>query len=475
MRPVVTTDEMRRADEEAMRTVSHDALVERAGFAAAIAATRLVGRVYGARVAVLCGPGSNGADGRVAARHLAARGAAVQVLDTDSMPARIDGVDLVIDAAFGTGLSRRWDAPVLDEDVAVLAVDLVSGVDPDTGIAVGRSLRATRTIAMGALKRGHLLADGAALGGEVDVATLGIEPREPLACVVDDVDVGWIEPLARTEHKWRRAVVVVAGSPGILGAAALACEGAASVQAGMVLVYSPGVPRRHEGPWPTEVVRLLPSSSDDDGGTHDDDKVVLDALGRAHALVVGPGMGTTERRRETVAELLAAARVPIVLDADALHLVDPDALLARHRHGGSPVVLTPHDGEYAALFGHEPGTDRFAAAMDAATATGCTVLLKGATTVVATTSPPERMPRMLAITSGTPDLATPGTGDVLSGVIGGLLARGLPAPQAAALGAHLHGRAGALLGPACRAGLLAEAVTDVLEALEHRSGGRRGD
>jgi NAD(P)H-hydrate epimerase len=468
MKPVLTADEMRAADHEAMRTVTHAALVERAGLAAAIAAARLLPRVYGARIAVLCGPGSNGADGRVAARHLADRGAAVTMLDVDSMPARVDGADLVVDAAFGTGLTRRWDAPEVGTGVPVLAVDLTSGVDPDTGIAVGRSLRATRTIAMGALKRGHLLADGATLSGEVEVAALGIEATDPTACVLEDADVCQIEPLGRTEHKWRRAVVVVAGSPGILGAAALACEGATSVQAGMVLLYAPDVPRRREGPWPTEVVRLT-------AGANDQDKVVLDALDRAHALVVGPGLGRSARLQRTVAELLAAATTPVVLDADALHLVDPDLLLARQRQGGSPIVLTPHDGEYTALFGRAPGTDRFAAALDAATRTGCIVLLKGATTVVASTSPPEGTPRLVAVTSGTPDLASPGTGDVLSGVIGGLLARGLPAQLAAAIGAHLHGRAGASLGPRCRAGLLAASVTDVLGLLEGRSGGHRGD
>jgi NAD(P)H-hydrate epimerase len=468
MRPVLTADEMRAADAEAMRTVSHRALVERAGLAVALAATRLVPRVYGARIAVLCGPGSNGADGHVAARHLADRGAAVRTLEVASMPARVAGADLVVDAAFGTGLSRPWDAPEVD-GAPVLAVDLPSGVDPDTGIAAGRSLRATRTIAMGALKRGHLVADGSALSGEVAVATLGIEARDPGACLVEDADVAAMEPLGRAEHKWRRAVVVLAGSPGILGAAALACEGASSVQAGMVLLYAPDVPRHREGPWPTEVVRLTAA---DEG---DGEKVVLAALERARALVVGPGIGRSDHLRRMVAELLSAARVPVVLDADALHLVDPDELRARQHAGGSPIVLTPHDGEFAALFGHEPGTDRFAAALDAATRTGCTVLLKGPTTVVASTSPPRATPTLLAVASGTPDLASPGTGDVLSGVIGGLLARGLPVHLAAAIGAHLHGLAGAALGTRCRAGLLAASVADVLAELQQRAGGPRGD
>ena len=463
MRPVLTAAEMRAADEAALRTVSHEDLVERAGLAVAIAAVQLVPRVYGTPVAVLCGPGSNGADGRVAARHLAERGADVSVFDATALPPRLDGVALVVDAAFGTGLSRSFDPPEVDPDVAVLAVDVPSGVDPDTGVVAGAALRATRTVAMGAIKRGHLLADGALLSGDVVVAPIGIEVADPACALVEDDDLTAIPPLGREEHKWRRAVVVVAGSPGMLGAPGLACDGALAVQAGMVLLCVPDVPRRREGPWPREVVRLTASAQDAE-------KVVVDALDRARALVIGPGLGRSARLQRMVHDVLRATREPAVLDADGLHLVDADLLAARQQRGGSPLVLTPHDGEYAALFGAPPGTDRFAAAERAAARTGCTVLLKGPTTVVASATPPPGVPGVLAVTSGTPDLATPGSGDVLSGVIGGLLARGVPAHLAAALGAHVHGLAGASLGPACRASALPVAVTSVLAARAARRG-----
>jgi ADP-dependent NAD(P)H-hydrate dehydratase / NAD(P)H-hydrate epimerase len=463
VKPVVTAAEMRAADEAAMRTVTHEVLVERAGLAVAIAAVQLVPRVYGTPVVVLCGPGSNGADGRVAAHHLAQRGADVRVLDVTMLPPRLEGVALVVDAAFGTGLSRRFDAPELDSAVPVLAVDVPSGVDPDTGIALGDALRATRTIAMGARKRGHLLADGAILSGEVLVASIGIEVLDAACALVDDDDLALIPPLARDEHKWRRAVVVVAGSPGMLGAPALACDGALAVQAGMVLLCVPDLPRRREGPWPREVVRLSAAAPDTE-------KVVIDVLDRARALVIGPGLGRSARLERMVHDVLRATREPVVLDADALHLVDADLLLARQQRGGSPIVLTPHDGEYAALFGAPPGSDRFAAAEHAASRTGCTVLLKGPTTVVASPTPPLGVPGVLAVTSGTPDLATPGSGDVLSGAIGGLLARGVPAHLAAALGAHVHGLAGASLGSACRATALPGAMTSVLAARAHRIG-----
>jgi NAD(P)H-hydrate epimerase len=448
---------MRDADAEAMRHVSRESLIERAGLVVAIAATKLVPRVYGSSIAVLCGPGANGSDGRVAARHLAARGAVVRVHDALAAPTTIEGVDLVIDAAFGTGLSRPWDAPEVHESVPVLAVDVPSGVDPDTGVAAGRALRATRTVAMGALKRGHVLADGPALSGEVVVATLGIEVRDAEVAVVEDVDIDLVVPLGRDEHKWRRALVVVSGSPGMLGAPALVCDGAIAVQAGMILLCAPDVPRRHDGPWGVEVVRLAASAAETA-------KVVGDALDRARALVVGPGLGRSSRLEAAVHEILRSTREPVVLDADALHLVDCELLLARQSRGGSPIVLTPHDGEFASLFGAPPGTDRIAAAQRAAQQTGCTVLLKGATTVVATPTSTPGAASTLVVTTGTPDLATPGSGDVLSGVIGGLLARGTPAHLAAAIGAHVHGLAGASLGARCRASAIPATVAALLAA-----------
>lgn len=457
MRPLVTAEEMQAADNETMREVSRETLIERAGLAVTIAAVGLLPRVYGAKVVALCGPGANGADGRVAAGHLASRGASVRVLDALAPPARIDDVDLVIDAAFGTGLSRQWDAPTVRASVRVLAVDLPSGVDPNTGVASGRSLRATRTVAMGALKRGHVLADGATLVGDVVVATLGIDVRDAQVVVVEDADLALLAPLDREEHKWRRALVVVAGSPGMLGAPALVCEGALAVQAGMILACAPDVPRDQDGPWATEVVRLTASAKEIP-------KAVSDALGRARALVVGPGLGRSSELEVALHEILRATHEPIVLDADALHLVDCDLLASRQSHGASPVILTPHDGEFEALFGAPPGTDRIAAAQRAAALTGCTVLLKGPTTVVASPVAMTGVASTLVVTSGTADLATPGSGDVLAGVIGGLLARGMPAHLAAAIGAHVHGRAGAALGARCRASAIPGAIAAIFAA-----------
>lgn len=455
MRPVLTVEEMRAADAAAMRTVTHEALVARAGLAAALAATRLLGRVYGSRVVAVCGPGANGEDGRVAARHLAARGARVEVLDLKELGPRLEGCDLVVDAAFGTGLSRPWEAPEVDPGTPVLAVDVPSGVDPDTGSVAGRSLPAVATVAMGGLKRGHLVGQGAVLCGDVEVAPLGIDARGAAAALVEDADLSSIAPLERDGHKWRRALVVVAGSPSMLGAPSLVCDAALCAQAGMVLWCGPEVPTTQAAPVPVEVVRI-------DAAT----ELVaptLEAMRRARAAVLGPGLGRDEGIAAMLNELVERSDVPIVLDADALHLVAPEALHARQSRGAAPVVLTPHDGEYAALMGAAPGPDRFAAARAAAERTGCTVLLKGPTTVVATASPPDGVAPLLCVRAPA-DLATPGTGDVLAGVVGALLARGTPAHLAAALGAHLHAAAARALGARCRAGALPGAVAAVLEA-----------
>ena len=468
MIPVLTSAEMAAADAVAMRTTPQETLVERAGLAVAIAAVGMLHHVYGSTVVVICGPGSNGGDGRVAARHLAARGARIRIVDATKPMADIAGADLVIDAGFGTGLSRPFDPPTVAPGTPVLAVDLPSGVDPDTGSVSGSALTATRTVAMAALKRGHVLAEGATLCGSVEVADLGIPVRDPRVAMVEDDDLDGIPSLTRDDYKWRRAVVVLAGSPGMQGAAGLSCAGAFAVQAGMVLLCAPDVPRRREGPWPEEVVRLAASAQDAP-------KVVLDALGRSRALVMGPGLGRTTKIERAIAEILRTTREPAVLDADALHLVDPAWLAARQNRGGSPLVLTPHDGEFTALVGAPPGSDRIAAAERLVQRTGCTVLLKGPTTVIATPTPVPGFPETMVVTSGSPDLGTPGSGDVLSGVIGGLLARGVPAPLAAALGAHVHGRAGAALGAACRAGDLPDAIAAILQDRRvARSSGREG-
>jgi NAD(P)H-hydrate epimerase len=426
---------MGAADEAALAHSSHETLVHRAGTAAAHAALRLMGGAYGRRVVVVAGKGSNGADGRVAASALARRGARVAVVEAKEAPAELPPCDLVIDAAYGTGFRGSYDAPRPPAEAAVLAVDLPSGVDADSGEAPGRAVRADATVTFAALKPGLLQGEGPARCGRVQVADIGIGFPLPRALLVEDADAAIVPPRARGGNKWNHAVGVAAGSAGMEGAAVLCTRGAMAAGAGMVRLGPPGEP---VAPWPTEAVRMhlpprhwaIP---------------FLEGSAKCKAVVIGPGLGTDAHTAEEIRAVVAAVPVPVVIDADALTALG-DAAAARELLGrrNAPAVLTPHDGEYARIAGKPPGSDRLAAARRLAAAIGAVVLLKGPLTAVA--APVDNAPDVLLAGAGRPSLATAGSGDVLSGIIGAFLARGLPPHEAAAVGAHLHGQAAAL-GP----------------------------
>ncbi len=423
---VLTPTEMAAVDAAAPE--SAEVLINRAGAAVAATALAMLGGGYGRRVVVVAGKGNNGADGRSAAVRLRRRGVRVDVVDAASAPERLPPADLVVDAAYGTGFRGSYEAPATD-GAPVLAVDIPSGVDGLTGRAEGRVLAATRTLTLAALKPGLLLPPGRALAGEVVVADIGLTATAR-AGVVEASDVrDWLPPRAPDTHKWMAAVLVVAGSPGMGGAAWLAAAAAQRAGAGMVRVASPG--GGYESAPVVEAVGLaLPAERWAAG--------VLDGLERCHALVIGPGLGAAAATQEAIRAVLAAASVPVVVDGDGLRAIDRDAGSAlRARTTGT--VLTPHDGEYERLTGERPGADRVAAARSLAAATGAVVLLKGSTTVV---SDPDGLVRI--VTTGDARLATAGTGDVLSGIIGALLARGLSPLNAAAAGAWLHGYAAML-------------------------------
>ena len=412
MLPILSSAEMREADAREVARRGQDALVADAGTAVALTASSMLGSCYGRRVAVIAGPGLNGADGRVAARWLKSRGARVRVFDVGDEPAELLGYDLVIDAAFGLGCTRAYDAPRVGA-TPVLALDLVSGVDADTGRVFGRSLAADVTLALGALKYAHVTGPAAELAGEVRLATLSI-PCTPRDGVIEDADLAGVAVRSDDDHKWSHALAVLAGSDLMPGAAALVCEGALAAGASMVRLASRGDVKTLS--LPVEVVRTS--------------EVGIDA--RCRAVVAGPGLG--DGAPAWLAERLATTSAPVVLDADAL-----DRGLIASRADGAAWILTPHAGEFARL-GAESTQDRLEDVRTLAFATGCVVLLKGPRTIVAA---PDGRTRV--VTSGTNALATAGSGDVLAGVIGALLAYDHDALSAAALGAHLHGRAGARL------------------------------
>ena len=423
---MTTVAEMKAVDEAALASTSHDELVGRAGRRLAAHARRMLGpNPSGRRVVVVAGKGSNGADGRVAARWLRSFGAKALVLDAGSAPATLPAADLVVDAAYGTGFKGSYDPPD-PGGATVLACDVPTGVDGDTG-AVEQAVRADETVTFGAEKPGLLLGDGPRHAGRVNVEPIGLDCSRARSWLLEDGDARLVPPRPREAHKWQSAALVVAGSPGMLGAAQLCATSALRGGAGYVLLASPGCdaaglpPGEHVG-------RTLPAE-----GWEAEAAPLLE---RVRAAALGPGLGATAATAAGVGKVLAGYDGPVVLDADALDGLDLDDL----RRRDAPTVLTPHEGEFRRLFG-PVGEDRIAAVAAAAARSGAVVLLKGPTTVVAD---PAGAVRLAA--AGTPRLATAGTGDVLTGLLAALLARGVPALDAAGLAAHAHGAAAAL-GP----------------------------
>lgn len=454
MIPVLSPDRMREVDAAAPEPV--DVLVERAGAAVAREAITLLGGAYGRRAVVLAGPGNNGADGRVAARRLRERGMSVVVHDVTAMPAVIRNADLVVDAAFGSGFRGEWRPPRIEEDVRVLAVDVPTGLDSATGEAGNRTLRADVTVTFAAPRPGHFLGRGPELCGALIVADIGLDVSPPdgaapetqmLAVEAADV-AAWVPARPVGDHKWSSALRMVAGSTGMTGAAFLASAAAQRAGAGLVALSSPGI----EAQAPVEVVdrRIPPFDWADD---------VLDDLYRFHALVIGPGLGREEYTVPSVVRAVMDALVPVVVDGDGLFALawndegNPAFLAERE----VPTVLTPHDGEYGTLTGRRPCADRVDALRHLVDLTGATVLLKGPTTLVGAPGEPTWF-----VTNGDQRLATAGTGDVLAGIIGALLARGLGAIPAAAAGAWLHAEAARTAGDV---GLVASDLLDAIPAV----------
>lgn len=455
---------MRTADSAVLSALggAHSrVLIERAGTAVANVAMQMMGGAYGRRVIVIAGKGNNGADGRVAAQRLRLRGATVCEMEADQVADEfIDSrrVDLVIDAAYGIGFRGTWQPPVVF-DVPVLAVDLPSGLDADDGSIAGGILVADRTVTFAALKPGQLLGDGPAVCGAIDIADIGVDVLEHVddvsIFVVEPGDVApWIPPRARDGHKWQTAVRIVAGSSGMFGSAALASVAAMRAGAGIVHLSS----RSHDNDVayavPTEVVsRPLPNAHWSTAVTPD--------LSRFRSLVIGPGLGRGDDIAHEIREVVRTTTVPVVIDGDGLAAVvdahgDASCLAAT----SSTRILTPHDGEFATL-GGDVASDRVGATRSLAQRLGCVLLRKGPTTIITDGVGPT-----LLVVSGDERLATAGSGDVLSGIIGAFLARGLDAVAAAAAGAVVHGLAAQLCQ---REGVIARDVAgniaDVLSEL----------
>jgi len=499
MRAVLSPAEAAALDRDSQaRGISAPSLMENAGREVARAAAAVAGGLYGTRAVVVCGKGNNGGDGLVAARHLARWGVRVTVVmleDADDLrePAaanfarlsqtdvrvrpfsrstlsrELARADVAVDAIFGTGFrgfpEEEWGAAIegLNEAGApVVAVDIPSGVNGETGAIEGEAVWADVTVTFGAAKTGVVLLPGAERAGIVEVAEIGF-PEDLIRSdlwLVEEGDVASMLPARELETHKREAgvVIVVGGSRNMTGAVCLAASAAYRAGAGLVTVAVP------EGILPVvqEVLReptFLPLPETPEGSVAAGaTEVLADRLGSAGALALGPGMGLVEETAEWIRRTVATCPVPIVLDADGLNAFEGRASeLGRRR---ADLVVTPHAGEFARLAGgssRDVNADRVGAVRKLAAETQATVLLKGTRTLVGT---PEGHIRVN--TTGGPFLATGGTGDVLTGAIAGLLARGLAPVDAASAGAYLHGRAGALAARRAGEGTTAGDVLDHL-------------
>ncbi|MFJ2202019.1 NAD(P)H-hydrate dehydratase [Streptomyces violaceusniger] len=484
MRIAYSVETVRAAERELMARLPEGALMQRAAAGLAAACADLLGRVYGSRVALLVGSGDNGGDALYAGARLARRGAGVTAVllnperahggglaalraaggrvvtagggaaggsaaadsaasgdaATGGGPAAggnaaADGraeaavarADLVIDGIVGIGGKGglRPDAERLVRAVRgiAVAVDLPSGVDADTGEVRGSAVRANATITFGAYKPGLLIDPAHTHAGALRLIDIGLDahlPADPDVEALQHQDVAALLPRPTPESdKYRRGVVgVVAGSARYPGAAVLAVSGALRGGAGAV---------RYVGPAADDVISRFPETLVHTGPPA--------KAGRVQSWVVGPGLGDGAAAKHSLDDVLASD-VPVLVDADGLHLLPTGSDLRKRE---AATVLTPHAGEAAALLGvsrEEVESGRLAAVRALSERYGATVLLKGSTTLIAAEHQPVRVNP-----TGTGWLATAGSGDVLSGLIGSLLATGLPARDAASVGAYLHGLA----------------------------------
>jgi NAD(P)H-hydrate epimerase len=519
--PVLTADEMRRADRHAIEHVGllGAVLMENAGAAVA----RLVAeRFPGARdVLVLCGRGMNGGDGFVVTRRLGAAAQALllarrddvkgdarlhldacersggRVLEVIDVPAwhaverRVAEADVVVDAILGTGLRAAPTGlsahaiEALRERYAhgrpIVAVDLPSGISADSGALEWKAASASCTVTFAAAKRGHVLPPACNGVGELVIADIGIPPAsmdtaQPSLFLLEDADAAAAFPRReRGAHKGDFGhVLIVAGSLGKTGAAVLAATGALRSGAGLVTVATPEpcLPMVAAGRPEAMTEPLAVTGS---GGL---DPAALDrlvALARERdAVVIGPGLGQDRGTRELIRAFVAACPVPLVVDADGLNALAPEGREARASlRREAPTILTPHPGEMARLVGRptaEVQRDRPGAACGLARETGAVVVLKGERTLVA-----EPAGRAAIVPGGNPGMATGGTGDVLSGVTGSLAARH-GALLAATAAAYVHARAGDLVAAergeeGLLAGDLAEALPHAIERVRAAGGG----
>lgn len=473
MRRLPTPKQMAAADEAAIVAgTPADVLMDRAGRAVARAVLDIAGHRYGLHVAIVCGKGNNGGDGFVAAHALSRHGASANVFSVGDIeandgaasrhltrwkatggrihpfrPDALEHADVVVDALFGTGFHGeiRGEAATAIEaingcDVPIVAIDIPSGVDGSTGRCHGPCVTADLTVAMGAEKIGTAVGEGASKAGTVIVADIGIPVTEAVASSVEPLDVARVLP-RRSDDSHKRSsgsVVVLAGSDQMTGAAVLTARAAFRAGSGYVNLASTAAVRSAAAETIPEVVIKVATDHAVLGPDVLDE--MREFLDRADAVAIGPGLGTGDPQRELVARVLAEIELPVVADADALNVLAWDTSVLDGRN--APLVLTPHPAELARLLDIETSAvqdDRLATATEAARKLGCVVVSKGHRSLIAG---PDG--EVFVDPAGGAELATAGTGDVLTGVCASYLAAGLDSVTAAWAATYVHGAAGAL-------------------------------
>ena len=497
MELVVTPDEMRKADEATISSGTPGVeLMDRAAHACSLVVLRALGGSYGKRAVVVAGKGNNGGDGIACARHLALSGVVATVLligePAGDAAAHLEiaqriaprgrfrteqwsaegferagaRADVIVDAIFGTGLhdAPRGDAAaaiaaINAAHVPVVAVDIPSGVSGADGCVPGEVVIADVTLAIQSLKVGHVVLPGASHCGRIDVADIGIRVDGARTLVAEPSDVAAVLPTIEPDtHKYRvGALAVLAGSTGMTGAAILTAQGAIRSGAGLVVM---GVPSSTLEVFETTVTEAIKVPLPEVEG-HLDAKAVDefgDRLERCRALAIGPGLGRAPQAVAMVRRALDV-RLPIVVDGDGLWALgeilrdEPDILRTRSHEA----VLTPHTGEFAYL-GGDASADRVEAVRGAAARLGAIIHLKGRRAITAS---PQGTVWVNA--TGNPGLATGGSGDVLTGVVGSLTAQGVPPVDATWAGTFLHGLAGDIA--ATRIGRRPLAARDIPDSL----------
>jgi hydroxyethylthiazole kinase-like uncharacterized protein yjeF len=489
MLELLTAKEMGRADELAIEGgVAGAVLMENAGRSVADeVSTRFPDA---STVAILCGPGNNGGDGFVAARQLRERGYSVRLgfdgdpsklpADAAAMAARyagtiqpldpvlFDRADVIVDGLFGAGLARPIEgklAALIDaanaSGIPIIAIDVPSGVDGSTGMILGTAMRALSSVTFFRFKPGHFLMPGYLYCGDLHLADIGI-PDEVLTTVKPTLYANepglWLDRYPWPTvlgHKYLRGHAVVASGPAdATGAARLAARSALRAGAGLVTVASP---RNALAVNASQLTAVMLREADGAQGL-----AALLSDTRKNAFLIGPGHGVGEETRQMVLTALRAEPA-VVLDADALtsFAENPEELFGAILGRDHPVVMTPHAGEFARLFGEVPGASKVDRTRTAASRSGATVVFKGPDTVIAAPDGAAAID-----TNGTPWLATAGSGDAMAGMVLAMLAQGLGGFDAGCIAVWMHGQAAKLFGPGLIAEDLPELIPEVLEELQ---------